>query len=293
MRILVALDTGSYSRYVVHEVARLAMNTWADVTFLGVELKRVDVPAVGASSIKALPITRSLEALRDEFMSYFPDETTSPYVKRDMEYRFVKMGRSLWEEMCICRGRKEFKVKIRFGTPSRQVIAEAQEAGSDLVVLGCSKGTYCSWEQERNGPEKIAKGAPCSVLIVKEERKPEKIVCCLDHSSVSQASLELINQMVTLHKTDLDLVALTESYHLKEEVDQRMREILRYYTKQKIRARVTTVDVSMLDEFIREAAERSLIALWMGHQSLLSQIFSQNRVAKLVRTANSSVLILR
>jgi len=35
MRILVALDRYPYSSYVVHEVAKLAMNTWADVTLLG------------------------------------------------------------------------------------------------------------------------------------------------------------------------------------------------------------------------------------------------------------------
>ncbi|NQT70799.1 MAG: universal stress protein, partial [Desulfobacteraceae bacterium] len=35
MRILVALDQHSYSSRAIREAAKLAMNTWADVTLLG------------------------------------------------------------------------------------------------------------------------------------------------------------------------------------------------------------------------------------------------------------------
>ena len=292
MRILVALDTNPYSAYVVHEVAKLAMNTWADVTLLGVEARRPNF-SQEESGLRSQPIVRKMEQFREEFLAYFKDEATSPYAKTQWSYELVERGRGLWEEMCICRGRKEFRVRIRFGPPARQVLSEAQEEQSDLIVIGCSKGVDCHWEQERNAPEKIVKGAPCSVLVVKEEKKPNKIVCCLDHDSVSQESLELINQMVTLHQTDLALVGLTQSDHLREEVDQKMKQILQYYTAQKIKAWVSVVDVSMLDEFIADAAEKGLIALWMGHQSLLGKFFSQDRVGKLVRKAQSSVLILR
>lgn len=293
MRILVALDTNPYSEYVVHEVAKLAMNTWADVTLLGVESKKFNSSSTSLEGLKKLSIIRKLQEFREEFLGYFKDESISPYAKKRWEYELVDRGKGLFEEMCVCKGMKELRVRVRFGPLAKQVLEEAMEEESDLIVLGCSKGQHCAWEQDRNAPEKIVKAAPCSVLVIKEEKKPNKIVCCLDHDSVSQESLELINQMVTLHQTDLALVGLTESEHLKEEVDQKMKEILQYYSAQKIKAWVSVVDVSMLDKFIADAAEKGLIALWMGHRSLISKFFSQDRVGKLIRSAQSSVLILR
>ena len=293
MRILVALDTNPYSEYVVHEVAKLAMNTWADVTLLGVESRKTAFSPDEARSLRDLPTVKKLREFREEFLSYFQDESISPYAIKRWDYELVDRGKGVWEEMCVCKGMKDLRVKIRFGQPTKQIIAEAVEEESDLVVLGCSKGQRCTWEQDRNAPEKIVKGAPCSVLVVKEEKKPDKIVCCLDHDSVSQESLELINQMVTLHQTDLTLVGLTESDQLKEEVDRRMKQVLQYYTAQKIRAWVSVVDVSMLDRFVADAAEKALIALWMGPRSLIGKFFSSDRVGRLVRDAQSSVLILR
>jgi K+-sensing histidine kinase KdpD len=38
MRILVAVDQHPYSAHVVKDVAKLAGNTWADVTLLGVKI---------------------------------------------------------------------------------------------------------------------------------------------------------------------------------------------------------------------------------------------------------------
>jgi len=172
-------------------------------------------------------------------------------------------------------------------------LAEAEDEESDLIVLGCRKGRDCGWEEDSSVPQKVAKGARCSVLVAKEEKRPNKIVCCLDHDSVSQASLEMINQMVTLHQAELAIVGLTDSKRLREEVDRKMNEILSYYTTQKIKAWVSVIDASFLDTFIMEAAEKGLIAVWIGKKSLLRKFFTQDHVEKLTTIAQSSVLILR
>ena len=41
MRILFAGDEHGYSEYAIRETAKLAMNTWADVTLLGVHASPV------------------------------------------------------------------------------------------------------------------------------------------------------------------------------------------------------------------------------------------------------------
>ncbi|MCJ7685937.1 MAG: hypothetical protein MUO68_16775 [Desulfobacteraceae bacterium] len=66
---------------------------------------------------------------------------------------------------------------------------------------------------------------------MKEEKKGDKIVCYLDHDLVSQQSLEMINQLVTLHKAELEIIDLTRGEGLKAEVEKKMDAILRYYTE--------------------------------------------------------------
>jgi len=240
------------------------------------------------------PIVEALRNYREEFLSYFPNNEDSPYDKKECGYELIEVRRGVWEELYVCRSsRKDFRVRVRFGTPAKEILAEAEEEESDLIVLGCTKRRDCGWEQDTSVPQKVVRGANCSVLVVKEEKRPNKIVCCLDHDSVSQESLEMINQMVTLHQAELAIVGLTDSKRLREEVDRKMNEILRYYTAQKIKAWVSLVDVSFLDTFIIEAAEKALIALWIGKKSLLGKFFSQDHVGRLTTIAQSSVLILR
>jgi K+-sensing histidine kinase KdpD len=64
MRILVAVDQHPYSAHVVKDVAKLAGNTWADVTLLGVGSKTTDI---GRSSNRAgikHPLTEKLKNYR-------------------------------------------------------------------------------------------------------------------------------------------------------------------------------------------------------------------------------------
>ncbi len=119
------------------------------------------------------------------------------------------------------------------------------------------------------------------------------IDCCLDHDTVSQASIELINQLVTLYHADLEIIGVADAKGLKSEVDRRMASILDYYVSRNIKAWVKVVDGLSLNSIIAQAAEKNLVAMWMGKESFLDKIFSKQRLGKLVTSAESSVLILR
>ena len=70
MRILVAVDQHPYSAHVVKDVAKLAGNTWADVTLLGVGAKATDI---GRSSNRAgikHPLTEKLRNYRRNFLGH-------------------------------------------------------------------------------------------------------------------------------------------------------------------------------------------------------------------------------
>ncbi len=290
MKILVALDNNPYNLYVVHEAAKLAMNTWADITLLGIESKK---PDTSNNHIINLPIVKTLTEYRKEFLAHFSDEETSPYSKKQWTYEFIKTNKDIWEEICVRKSKKEFRVKIRFGPPVKELLDEAEQEQSDLIILGCNKDRDCSWDQDVHLPEKIILKAPCSVLLVKEEKQPNKILCCLEHDRVSQESLELIKQMVTLYNTELIIVGLAQSDQIKEQVNNKMNEIVQYYKNENIKIWASILDMSFLDQFISDSAEKGLIALWMGHRSILEKFFSTYRVKKLIKKARSSVLILK
>jgi nucleotide-binding universal stress UspA family protein len=297
MRILVALDEHSYSNRPVMESAKLALNTWADVTLLGIcpksTSKGKSPQKTSVHEIIGHPINKALHKHRKAFLSYFQDKD-SPYNTEQSKTVLVEVNRYVWEvSHAGKRAIKDLKIRIRQGNPAKSILAEANEGGSDLIVIGCDKDNKCMWENASNLPQKIANDAACSVLVAKEETNAKRIVCCLDHDTISQDSLEMINQMVTFHKAELEIIGLTDGEELKPEVERKIDAILKYYTAKQLTPIIQLVETSALESFVSQEAQHSLMALWMGEKSILEKIFPPKKVGKLVRTSQSSVLILR
>jgi hypothetical protein len=188
---------------------------------------------------------------------------------------------------------KDFKVRLRVGNMSKAVLAEAEQDESDLIVIGCDHDRGCIWEHDPALPKKVVNSANCSALVVTARKKIKDILCCLDQESVSQETLEMVNQMVTIHQARLQIVGLSKGKKLEPEVDKSMQFILDYYLAREITPRISTVDTSELESFLSQEMEQRLIALVMGKKSLLSKILSKKKVDKLVEASRSSVLILR
>jgi nucleotide-binding universal stress UspA family protein len=291
MRILVAVDQNPYSAYAVDEVAKLARNTLANVMLLGVSAKP-DSPSALRNRNQSL--TDALDKYRETFLSHFPEDD-SPYVNREFGYELIEVRKGVLELLSVCRGaRKEFRTRMRLGAPVKQILAESQEAEADLIVLGCSAENMCVWDDGVKVPQKIANDATCSVLVAKEEKPSNKIVCCLDQNTTSQESLEIINQMLTLYHADLEIVGITDDAHgLKFDVDRKINSILKYYNDRQIDPFVKLVALSSLESFVSEESRRGMVALWMGKKSIVERVFPRTKVNRLVRASGSSVLILR
>lgn len=291
MKILIAVDDNLYSMYALGEAARLAANTWPDVTLLAVE---GEVPSGldeedGTPQEELHPRTATLRDYRGEFLSSL-DEFAGLYGDVPAEPGFAEVGRGVLEEG-MSGGRKALRLRLRKGDPVKAVLAEAREEQCDLVVLGC--GRSGGWGRDGDVPGRVAEGAECSVLVIKEERKPEKVSCILDHAYISQQSLEMINQLVTLHGVDLEVAGVLKNGELREEVERKMGEVLDYYLERDVRALVKVVDASALGSFLSLGSRTDLMALWLGPKSGLQRFFSRDHVAELVKGALSSVLILR
>ena len=281
MRILVAVDQNPEMGFVVPQVAELAGNTWANVTLLG----------ICASETGIHDLANRLNAFRNIFLSGIEDGV-APYGRPNKSYELVQQKKNVWDQQFEGKnGRKDLSVRIRSGDTGRAIVAEATEASADLIMMGCKKGDGCQWPDD--AVKKVVKNAQCSVLVLKEEKKPQMIVGCLDHDTVTQASIELINQLVTLYGAELEIVGVTDLKGLPSDVDRRMAKILSYYTDQGIKAWIKSVDADSLKSFVDQAAEENLVALWMGKESFLDKIFSRQRLVSLATDADSSILILR
>jgi nucleotide-binding universal stress UspA family protein len=293
MRILVAVDQHPYSTHAVNDVAKLAGNTWADVTLLGVGPKETELSRSSNRVEIKHPLTKQLKNYRRNFLDHFEKEE-SPYEKRSCNYEFVEIKKGMWEELYVCRGaRKDLKIVLRSGNPVKEILAQSYEDDSDLIAMGCYKKGDCQWEGAINLPQKVANNAICSVLVIKEEKQIRKIVCCLDQENISQKSIEMINQMVTLYQTELEIVGLTDGSALKPMVEKNLDAILKYYNARQIKAWIKLVDTASLESFISQEARRSMMALWMGGQSILTKMFPRGKVDKLIQGSESSVLLLR
>ena len=121
------------------------------------------------------------------------------------------------------------------GNEAQEILAEAQEEESDLIVLGCTGGGQCLWQGPAPVPQRVVNDADCSVLLVKEEQPITRILACLDQSYISQDSLEMINQMATMHGAQLELIGLSGEGGLKKDVYRRLIEIGDYYEDRQIK----------------------------------------------------------
>jgi nucleotide-binding universal stress UspA family protein len=296
MKILVAVDQHPYSAYAVGEVAKLAANTWANVSLLGVQsnsgLKKA---AAGAARLQTEdgPLPQALFDLHRHFLSHF-DQQECPYTQPEGEQALIQVKKGVFEASpASVDAKKKLTLRLRIGNAGREVITEAREEQSDLIVLGCDPANGCSWENPPDLPRKVANDAPCSVLVVKKNKPVKRIVCCLDHDRVSQASLEMINQMVTLHDAQLTIIGLAASQSLKTAVEAKLDGILRYYQAREIDPWFELVEIDSLDAFIARESHWGLLALWMGKQSILEKAFPRGKVNKLIKGGDASVLILR
>jgi nucleotide-binding universal stress UspA family protein len=292
MRILFAGDEHPYSAYALKEAARLAMNTWADVTLLGVH----PGPPAGegeAPGAPESPLTKALNQYREIFLKTWEGEG-SPYTLDRWQYEWVPLKNGLWEEMMVRRGaKKDLKVRLRLGAPAPEILAQSREEESDLIVLGCTKGGQCVWQEGPAVPQKVVNDADCSVLLVKEDRPISRIQACLDQSYISQDSLEMINQMATIHGAPLELIGLSQEGAMKKDVYRRLIEIGDYYEDRQIQVTTRLAEIADFEGLIAQESAQDLLALWMGKKSLLDRFFPRDWVGRFVGKCQMSVLIMR
>ncbi len=286
MKILFAADEQPYSAYALTEVTRLALNTWADVTIMG-------VTGAGTAPEPEQTLPQALHRYREVFLQG-AEAGLSPYSLSNYRYEWVPLRGGRWEEMLVARGtKKDLQVVLRPGAEAPEILAEAREQESDLIVLGCAQGKQCVWEAGSPVPQQVVNDADCSVLLVKEQQPITRILACLDQSYISQDSLEIINQMATLHGAQLELIGLSSEGGLKKDVYRRLIEIGDYYEDRQIKVSTRLTEIAEFENTVAQELKQDLLALWMGKKSLLDRFFPRDWAGRFVGKCPTSVLVMR
>lgn len=284
MRILFAADEHPYSACALPQVAHLGENTWADITLLGIAAPSkhtsVSEDASDAAQSRRAFMLSVLEDYHQKLLACF-EPTASPY---------LQAGADDGEKSGIC---KQIMTRVRTGHPASEILDEANQNGSDLVVLGCSSIDGCAWAETGRVPLKVARDAACSVLVIKEDKKIKKVLCCLDHDNISQQSLEMISQMVILFHSDLDIVVLTDGEDVQQKIETKLAWLINYYSARNIFPCIELVKLASLETFVSQQTRWGLMALWMGKKSILERVFPSSKVSRLLKANDSSVLLLR
>jgi len=288
MKILFAGDENPYSAFALNEVVRLAANTWADVTLLAVS------PAEAAAKPgEDHTLAQALHKYRETFLAAAGGEG-SPYALGAPRFEWIAVKSGQWEELLVNRGaKKDVKVRLRLGPVAQEILSEAREEESDLIVLGCTQGAQCLWHGAAPVPQKVVNDADSSVLLVKEEQPISRILACLDQSYISQDSLEMINQMATLHGAALELIGLSQEGAMKKDVYRRLIEIGDYYEDRQIKVTTRLTEIADFENFIDQELQQDLLALFMGKKSLLDRFFPRDWAGRFVSKCRTSVLVMR
>ena len=97
-------------------------------------------------------------------------------------------------------------------------------------------------------PQKVAADAGCSVLLVKEEQPISRILAYLDQTYISQESLEILNQMITIHQAELEVIGVNPESGLKKEVYTRLIQLGDYYQDRGVKIQTRLVELADLGD---------------------------------------------
>lgn len=179
MRILVATDGSSYSEQAIKALLALGPPSDAEVSVLHV------VEPLHYIINPAPPPPYHIEWHRVEHELKVEAEETSA--------RAIGQAQQLFESAGI-----GVKSMVREGHPANEIVKTAHETDADLVVVGSKGLTDSQLALLGDVAQKVARYAPCSVLIVKPAKRPArpgalKIVLATDGSENAREAARFLS----------------------------------------------------------------------------------------------------
>ena len=191
MRILIAVDNQPWTTPALKVGATLGANLWAHVTLLTV--------APGNDQPESVPNNGAKDSLLKARQTFIercgPD---APFLIPSLKEEAVTVRPGLFDyRPMISTGKKELKLRVRFGELGREILDEAYEEDADLIIMSASDAEPGS-DGLAPAPLRVAVEASCSTLIIKDASQVENIIVGLENPKLNQSAREMFNQMATI-----------------------------------------------------------------------------------------------
>jgi nucleotide-binding universal stress UspA family protein len=108
-------------------------------------------------------------------------------------------------------GGREVQVRVRSQNPAAAILEEAQEAGTDLIVVGSHGKGAVQRFLIGSVSERVARYAPCSVLVVRgvtpeEAAPPRRVLAAVDGQEASEHALEVLARLPLPAEAELRVI---------------------------------------------------------------------------------------
>ncbi len=275
MNILVVTDSRFFDQRLAREIARLAANSWANITLLGT--------ITDAKAHKIDELQQNLVNYQQAILDLFPVGSNAIDKPKKIS-RWQKTGDRfvLTSPDSIP---KRLELVLIQGDLIREIYLFSNRHPLDLLVLG----------GDINNDSLLvaaATEAADAVLVVKGIKAPKQIVCCLNHEHVTPNSLKLISRLVTLYNTRLKIVGFSNGHEERTLIESKLVELLHYFNTRKLTPWLEMVDASIMPRFILQESEENLVAIWVKKNSHFNCRLPQDTLVLLINDFPSSVLLL-
>jgi nucleotide-binding universal stress UspA family protein len=190
-------------------------------------------------------------------------------------------------------GAERVRLKLREGNAAEEILKEAQEGSYDLIITG-SRGHHGDAPYYVGSTAlRMAEFAPCSVLIAKNVKDPQRFLICTDGSGLAeQAELFGANIAQALSAGVTVLTVASDEGDLgpaKERV--RRAEMVLSQTGRPAPVKVRLGRPS--EEIIAEAKDHDIVVMGASGSSAVRRFFLGSVPLKVIEYGECSVLLVR
>lgn len=202
----------------------------------------------------------------------------------------------------------DLSLKVRFGDPAEEILKEAKEIDSDLILMGSHSSRTFLDVLMGSVTEKVAKHAPCPVLIVSQslaqKKSPrQRILLGTDFSPNSQIAFKVALSLAKDSGGNLYLLTVIPSLiggeadlwiNSKEEAEKRMARLSQEARERGVQAGILIRRGNPVKEISRVAKELDADFVVLGSHSRRNiwDVLMGNTPEKVSRISPSPVLIV-
>ncbi len=306
MKILICTDGEQYSYEAIKVGAKMARKIDAEITLLyvchrhkppvGYDLEEEAEKQV-AEIVKEFNIDLPGIKILKEGKAVFQKEYGYDDVQKgDMEckYVFKEIREGLLEEMYVCKETNNpIRLRLRYGSPAKEIEKETKEGKYDLTILGAHKSGILDWIELGNVPQKVVHNATSSVMVIKEDiNENDKFLVCIKNDRVPENLLFMVKNLSTSFSASIDLLTILKEPKDDYKLPPSVEELIFKLKEDKIFVNTLIRDGNPVRQILALEGEYKLLIL-VASKKLRQYFYIGSTAIKVLDKSSSNVLVIR